>query len=299
MDKRCCGVALGNFDGVHLGHRTLLERLKEKSKELNCCPVVFTFKQHPQNVLNKDSRLPLIYPADIKREIIGGIGIEIVEMFEFTKDLSRMEPEKFLMEILLKRFSVKYIIVGFNYRFGRNGAGDAKYLAGFGQREGITVEAVDPVCVDGEVVSSSLIRKLLISGDIKRANRYLGGNFFIRGEVKKGDGRGKGLGFPTANIDLPQDLLLPAKGVYITHTICRGAAFPSITNVGINPTFSGNKMTVETNVRGLNEAIYGEVIQIEFLDRIRDEKKFANKEELKKQLELDLEYMENYMYLNK
>ncbi|MBA1333910.1 MAG: FMN adenylyltransferase / Riboflavin kinase [Firmicutes bacterium] len=299
MDERFCGVALGNFDGVHLGHRTLLERLKEKSKELNCSSMVFTFKQHPQNVLNKNSKLPLIYPADIKREIIEGIGIDFIEMCDFTKDLSIMEPEKFLREVLLKRFPIKYIVVGFNYRFGHNGRGDIEFLTGFGQREGIPVEVVDPVCVDGEVVSSSLIRKLLLSGDIKRANRYLGGNFFIRGEVKRGDGRGKGMGFPTANIDLSQDLLLPAKGVYITHTNCRGASFPSITNVGIKPTFSGNKMVIETNIRGLNEEIYNEVIQIEFIDRIRDEKKFENKEELKKQLELDLEYMENYLYINK
>jgi riboflavin kinase/FMN adenylyltransferase len=242
------------------------------------------------------NKLPLIYPAGVKKRIIEGLGIDRVEMVDFTLELSRMEPEQFLRDMLLRRFDVKYIVVGFNYRFGYRGSGDTDFLKGFGERAGVNVEVVDPVYVDGEIVSSSLIRTLLSTGDIKRANRCLGDNYRIIGEVVKGDGRGKEMGFPTANMMLPDGILYPARGVYISNTVYNNVNHSSITNVGIKPTFSGNKMVIETHLAGFKCDLYGKSIAVEFIDRIRNEKKFQSKEELMKQIELDLKYMENYLY---
>lgn len=299
MERKGWGVALGNFDGVHLGHRELMRVLREYCTKNRLNSLVFTFKQHPQNVLSTINRLPLIYDARERKRIIEGLGIDRVEMADFTTEISKMAPVDFLERILLDKYNLKYIVVGFNYRFGYRGCGDTSLLKRFGSENGIRVDIIDPVCVDGDIVSSSLIRALISSGNIKRANRLLGDVFHVDGQVERGMGRGRDMGFPTANISLPDDILYPARGVYITNTKIYGKHYPSITNVGINPTFSGNKMGIETFIKGFDQKIYGQTIRVEFIDRIRNEIKFKDREELKNQIELDLLYLENYLYINK
>lgn len=290
------GVALGNFDGVHIGHRVLLDRLLEKGKDSGLSTLVFTFKQHPQNVLLTRNKIPLIYPPEKKKDIILKLGIDMVEMVDFTQKFAMLEPEEFFEKFLLNRYNIKYVVVGFNYRFGRGGKGNVSLLKQIGDRYGFEVQVVDPVITNGEVVSSSLIRKLISIGDIKSANRLLGRKYTVNGKVVKGKGRGKEMGFPTANIELPPGILYPSRGVYITITNLENASMISLTNVGINPTFSGNKLVIETYIPGFKGNLYDKYIEVEFLERIRDEKKFENKEELVKQIEMDLKYMENYVY---
>lgn len=290
------GVALGNFDGVHIGHRVLLDRLLEKGKDSGLSTLVFTFKQHPQNVLLTRNKIPLIYPPEKKKDIILKLGIDMVEMVDFTQKFAMLEPEEFFEKFLLNRYNIKYVVVGFNYRFGRGGKGNVSLLKQIGDRYGFEVQVVDPVITNGEVVSSSLIRKLISIGDIKSANRLLGRKYTVNGKVVKGKGRGKEMGFPTANIELPPGILYPSRGVYITITNLENASMISLTNVGINPTFSGNKLVIETYIPGFKGNLYDKYIEVEFLERIRDEKKFESKEELVKQIEMDLKYMENYVY---
>lgn len=299
MDCNNWGVALGNFDGVHIGHRMLLSKLLTTKKHLKIKTMVFTFRQHPQNVVLTANKIPLIYPSGKKEKIIKQIGIDKVEIVDFTPEFSKIEPEIFLEEYLLNRYNIEYVVVGFNYRFGKDGKGDINLLKSFGEHEGFYVEKIDPVCIEDKIVSSSLIRKLLSVGDIKAANRYLGQNYSIEGRVLRGNNRGTKMGIPTANLRLPEGILYPARGVYITITRYAGNSHFSITNVGINPTFSGNKMVVETYINEFDDDIYGKDIKVEFLDRIRDERKFENKKELKKQIEFDLKYMENYFYTQK
>jgi len=280
MSVNSWGVALGNFDGVHLGHRALLARLLEKEEDLTIKTMVFTFRQHPQNVLIAGNKVPFIYPPEKKKSVIEDLGIDRVEMVDFTPEFSKMEPERFFKEFLLNCYNIKYLVVGFNYRFGKGGKGDTELLKKIGKDNGFQVDVVVPVRIDGKIISSSLIRNLLSFGNIKTANKCLGRNYSIKCKVLKGHGRGRKIGFPTANICMPEGVLYPAIGVYITITRCKGIKYHSITNVGMNPTFMGNKLVIETYIPGFDSNIYSEEIEVEFLERIRKEKKFENKEDL-------------------
>jgi riboflavin kinase/FMN adenylyltransferase len=185
-------------------------------------------------------------------------------------------------------------VVGFNFRFGKGGKGDAALLQSLAEKAGAKIDVVEPVMLKGQLISSSYIRQLLVAGDIKKANYCLGSRYFVSGIVEKGKGRGNGMGIPTANIRLPEGVLYPAKGVYATNTLSEGKRFRSVTNVGINPTFSGGRLGIETHVCGLERDLYGCFIRVEFFDKMREEKQFKNREELRKQIELDIKNLENY-----
>ncbi len=299
MDGNRWGVALGNFDGVHLGHRALLKKLLNRKNAFGTRTMAFTFRQHPQNVLLTGNKIPLIYPPEKKKGIIQRIGIDKVEMIDFTIEFSNMEPEDFFEKYILSRYSIEYVVVGFNYRFGKGGRGDPALIKRLGEKKGFDVEIVEPVILNGNIISSSLIRKLLSTGNINDANRCLGENFSVKGRVMKGNGRGRTMGFPTANISLPEGILYPCRGVYVTITCIEGKRHPSITNVGINPTFSGNKLLIETYIEGIDETLYDKEIEVEFVSRIRNERKFEDREELIRQLEIDLTYMNKYFNSHK
>jgi riboflavin kinase/FMN adenylyltransferase len=295
MNSTDWGIALGYFDGVHIGHRRLLEKLCKQSSIMGLKTMVYTFNQHPQNVIRPDKPIPLIYPPEEKLRILEGLGVDRVEMAAFDRDISRMMPEEFFQEVLVKKYNMKYGVVGFNYRFGRDGRGDVQLLGRLAAQEGIRIDVVRPVKLEGELVSSSHIRKLLSEGDIKRANSCLGRNYTASGRVIKGKGRGNGMGIPTANIRLPEGVMYPARGVYATNTLFEGERYKSITNVGINPTFDNGMTGIETYICGLNRDLYGSFIKVEFFDRIREERKFSSREELRKQIEFDIKNLENYL----
>jgi riboflavin kinase/FMN adenylyltransferase len=294
MNSTGWGIALGYFDGVHIGHRKLIEELLRQSGKIGLKTMVYTFDRHPQNVIRPDQSIPLIYPPEERYKILRDLGVDSVEMTAFDKCIANMTPEQFFEDVLVKKYNMKYGVVGFNYRFGREGKGDVRLLGGLATERGIRIDVVKPVKLDGQLVSSSYIRRLLKEGDIKRANDCLGSNYTVSGRVVKGKGRGNGMGIPTANIRLPEGVMYPARGVYATNTLFEGKRYISITNVGINPTFNNDRTVTETYILGLNEDLYNRCIAVEFFDRIREEKKFAGREELRKQIELDIRKLENY-----
>jgi riboflavin kinase/FMN adenylyltransferase len=291
-------IALGYFDGVHIGHRQLIKKLCDQGRLLGLKTMVYTFDRHPLNVINPDNPIPLIYTSETKYKMLQELGVDKVVMAPFNIRVSRMAPEEFLEEALLQKYDIGYVVVGFNFRFGYRGAGDVNLLKRAGEQKGIRVDVISPVELNGEVVSSSFIRDLIRNGDIEKANSLLGSKYTVSGRVIRGKGRGNGMGIPTANIKLPQDVLYPARGVYITNTVYQNRRFSSITNVGTNPTFSDGQMGIETYINGLNSSLYNSLIYLEFFKKIRDEKKFENKKELRKQIELDIKYLENYCYQN-
>lgn len=292
MNSTGWGITLGYFDGVHIGHRKLINRLREQSNELGLRTMILTFEQHPQRVIRPEcSPVPLIYTPREKYEILCSLGVDRVEMIAFNQSLSRMTPEQFFENLLLK-YDLKYGVVGFNYKFGLGGEGDAPLLKKYAANKGINVDVVKPVMLGNQLVSSSYIRRLLQEGNIKKANLCLGMNYRISGKIIEGKGRGVGLGAPTANINPPEGVLCPARGVYATNTDIRGEKYKSITNIGLNPTFSDETLSIETHICGLKGDLYDLYMTIEFIERIRDERKFCSREELKKQIQLDIKGLE-------
>ncbi|MDD2573150.1 MAG: bifunctional riboflavin kinase/FAD synthetase [Bacillota bacterium] len=294
MNSTGWGIVLGYFDGVHIGHRRLIEELCRQSSKMGLKTMVYTFDRHPQNVIRPDLYIPLIYSPEEKYKILCGLGVDRVEMTAFHRGISQMTPRQFFEDILVKGYNMKYGVVGFNYRFGRGGRGNVRLLNEFAAEKGIRIDVLKPVKLEGHLVSSSYIRRLLREGDIKRANGCLGRNYTVSGRVIKGKGRGNGMGIPTANIRLPEGILYPAMGVYATNTYTGGKRYKSITNVGVNPTFNNDRTSIETYICGLKKDLYDSYIEVEFFERIREEKKFACKEELIKQIELDIKNLEDY-----
>ncbi len=293
MNSTGWGITLGYFDGIHVGHRKLINRLRRKSDKLGLRTMVLTFEEHPQNVINKNRPIPLIYPPREKYKMLCDLGVDHVEMIPFDRGISQMTPKQFFDYLLLK-YDLKYGVVGFNYRFGLGGKGDAYLLKKYAADKKIDIDVLKPVRLEGQLISSSYVRRLLKEGNIKKVNQCLGMNYRISGKIIKGKGRGNGLGAPTANIRPPDGVLCPARGVYATGTQIGSKRYKSITNIGLNPTFNDDKtLSIETYIYGLREDIYGLYITIEFFGRIREEKKFRNREELKKQIESDIKSLED------
>ncbi len=279
-------ITIGSFDGIHLGHQALFKRVIEKAKELSLEPCVVTFEPHPAKVLGKNVKL--ITPYDKKKLLIREAGISRIEVIPFTKEFSLIPPDEFVRKFLVKGLGIKYIIVGFNYTFGRDGKGDVRLLSELGRRFGFGVEVFPPFTVDGVVVSSTRIRRLIEAGKLDEAGKFLGREFFIHGRVVEGKGIGKKLGFPTANVETQQELL-PPSGVYPCYVELGDERFKGIVNIGTCPTFCGDKVTVEVYIFDFDRDIYGEEIVVVPKERIREEKRFSSVHELVKQIKRDVE----------
>ncbi|HBM81221.1 MAG: bifunctional riboflavin kinase/FAD synthetase [Clostridiales bacterium] len=279
--------ALGFFDGVHIGHQNLIRVLKDMAFRQNQKTVVFTFEKHPMTILNKGKAPELITSNSEKARIIGGLGIDILYFTKVDEGFLNMQPEDFINDILIKKFNVSTIVTGFNFRFGKNGRGDCGFLMKFCKERNIRFKVVEPVSIDGMIVSSTLIRELIKNGNIKTANKLLGRHYLMEGRVIHGKRRGHLLGFPTANIDIDKGMIAPKNGVYITKTEIDGTLKAGITNIGYNPTFGNKKISVETNIMGFDSDIYGKYIRLYFYDMIREEIKFNNISELKNQISHD------------
>lgn len=281
-------IALGSFDGVHLGHRKLIELLKEESKLYGTGSMVYTFHTHPRKILMPDKHIYLITDNKKRAEIMEDMGVEMLYLEDFNK-VKDMSAEAFVKNILVERFSVKSVIVGYNYRFGIKGEGNSETLRQYGEKYGFKVNVVEAVEVNGHSVSSSLIRHIIRSGNVDKVADYLGRDFSVHGEVIYGKQNGEVMGIKTANIDIKKDITLPKKGVYHTSTVVSGKLYKSISNIGFNPTFDGESLSVETHLIGFNDNIYGEEIEIFFHKHTRDESKFASMEELVKQIQKDIQ----------
>jgi len=282
-------IAIGNFDGIHLGHQRLLEYCIALARESGAVATALTFEPPPLKVLRPEAAPLRISTNGQRMEWFAALGMEAAVVLPFTMELSRLAPEEFVEEILVRQLQVRAVVVGDNFRFGHKQAGDVKFLRELGMRDGFDVIVHEPVVMDGEIVSSTAIRKLISQGDVTRAARMLGRAFALTGEVVPGTGTGRKFTFPTLNLR-PEQELLPAKGVYITRTVLEGepSSHRSVTNVGMRPTFNGTGLTVETHLLDYSGNFSPKRIEVRFWKKLREEKKFAGPEELRAQIGKDI-----------
>ncbi len=280
-------ATIGNFDGVHMGHKKIIRSIEEMAKRKGLSTCVITFHPHPQKVL-KNIDVPLLVPIRERLKLLEKEGVDYVACYTFTDEISKMSAKEFITEILLGKLNVKHLIVGPDFSFGKKREGNAELLKEMGKEHHFETEVLGPVLIDNEVVSSSAIRNLLKNGDIKKAAKFLGYDFYIEGRVTEGEKRGRRIGFPTVNLDTDWDIL-PKVGVYATRAYVNNDKFDSITNVGYRPTFGENKLLIETHIFDFNSDVYGKRVKIEFVDRIRDEERFENVDALVAQIKRDVE----------
>ncbi|MCL1936515.1 MAG: bifunctional riboflavin kinase/FAD synthetase [Defluviitaleaceae bacterium] len=288
--KEQTAITIGNFDGIHKGHIKLIESTIKYAKEKKLKSLVFSFYPNPREVI-KNTNLNYILTREEKKKLIKDLGVDVFVEYPFDKELAIKSPEYFLNDILKNKLNTKAIFIGENYRFGNLGKGDCSTILNFGDENGIYVSIENLLNISSEKIDSTTIRKYILSGNVIKANLMLGRSFSLKGVVSIGNQRGRTLGFPTANI-IPNDYkkILPQKGVYITSTFLFdiNKIFPSITNVGHNPTFDDKSLVIETFIFNFSENIYNQIIEINFFDKIRNEKKFNNIEELKEQITNDV-----------
>jgi len=287
LPKGCC-LAMGNFDGVHLGHRALIKRVVEEASSLGKEDMVVTFDPHPSQVVSPCPE-KLLTPPRRKEKLMASLGIHHFCYLPFDENIASLSPEDFVHEILWKFFRPHSLSMGFNFTFGRGGQGDCQLLQELGKRLGFKVNVLPPVTVDGVVVSSSAIRKALDEGDILQARRLLGYWPVIEGRVVEGEGRGRDLGFPTANIEIPACQKLPRRGVYAAWARLRDRSYPAAVNIGICPTFSaGVCPKVEAHLLNFTgESIYGETVELELRAFLRPERRFPDPTALAHQIAED------------
>lgn len=281
-------LTIGNFDGVHRGHQALFRRAREWAAELGGESVVLTFNPHPLQVLAPDQRLLFITPHERKLELIALCGIDVAIVVPFSTEFAQISAADFVKVLLVDRIGPKAIVVGEDYRFGYGREGDTHYLQKMGTRYGFKVETVPGVQLEGTVVSSTLIRQLIQDGDLREANRLLGRSYEIAGLVVPGHQRGgRLLGFPTANISISGQAP-PKLGVYAVRVSVGEATYGGAANVGFNPTFGGTQLSIEVFLFDFDENIYDRLIRVSFLERLRDEKRFAGPDELAAQIRKDV-----------
>jgi riboflavin kinase/FMN adenylyltransferase len=280
-------LTIGVFDGVHAGHRYLLERLQQRAAERNLLSGVVTFNPHPQSVLHPDNQLPWLSNLEDRVATLQQLGVNIVAVLTFTAQVAQLSARDF-MSLLKECLSMRGIMVGPDFVLGRSGEGNINLLRTLGNEMQFSVEVVPPHTINGEVVSSTLVRQALAQGDMRRAETLMGRHFYLKGKVVTSDKRGRVLGFPTANLEIKAQQALPDNGIYATITQVDGKAFPSATNIGIRPTFGEGRKMVETHLLGYKRNLYGKEIKVEFVQKLRDEKRFTSSQELRRQIEEDV-----------
>ena len=284
---RGCIVAVGTFDGVHIGHQTLISRAVSLARDADVPCVVFTFRNHPLSVLAPERVPPFLSSPEERRGVFASLGINLVVEEPFTKELASLSAEEFLTR-LVEALSPRAVVVGANFSFGAGGHGTPDFLALQGKALGFHVENVPLLSYAGKTVSSTRIRALLSAGDVRLAGELLGRLFSIAGVVVHGDERGRMLGFPTANLLPPKGKACPANGAYAVRVeLGNGAPQIGVANVGSNPTFDGNERRVETHILDFSGDLYGETITVHFVERLRAEKKFPSPEALVAQIRRD------------
>ncbi|MBD0836541.1 bifunctional riboflavin kinase/FAD synthetase [Aestuariibaculum suncheonense] len=296
LPKQDTVVTIGTFDGVHIGHQKIINRLINTGKQAHLKSVILTFFPHPRMVLQKDSSIKLINTIDERRTILEGLGLDYLLIKKFTKDFSRLTAEDFVKEILVDTLHAKKVIIGYDHRFGRNRNADINDLIKFGALYGFDVEEISAQDIDDVSVSSTKIRVALEEGDIDKANSYLGYNFMLTGTVVEGKALGRQIDYPTANIKIAEDYkLIPKQGAYVVQSMIDGKPVFGMMNIGTNPTVEGKQESIEVHFFNFSKDIYGKGLQIALLHRIRDEKKFESVEALKEQLLKDKETSLSYL----
>ncbi len=287
-------IAIGNFDGIHLGHKKILECLATEAKKNDLLSLVLTFSPHPERILG-EKRIKMIQTLDQRVNEMKKFGIDTILIIPFDEKFSSLSSHDFVQKIVVDRLKAKAVIVGENFRFGKNREGDISLLFRLASGYNLKVHSIPPVTKEDMIVSSSLIRNFLKEGKIEKANVLLGRFYEVAGKVIKGKSRGKTLGFPTANIKTENEII--PHGVFISTTGIGPETFSSLTNVGRCPTFNQKETNIESYIINFNKDIYGKKIRIHFLKRIRDEIKFKNQAKLSKQIKKDFELAKSYFKL--
>lgn len=283
-------VTIGTFDGVHIGHSRILERLINSAKSAGLKSTVLTFFPHPRMVLQKDTEIKLLNTLEEKTAIMEKLGLDYLIVHPFTKEFSRLSATEFVRDILVNSLKTKRIIIGYDHRFGRNRNANIQDLVSFGNTLDFEVEEIPAQEIDDVSVSSTKIRHALLEGDITTANNYLNYKYMLTGTIVKGKGLGKQFGFPTANLQIAETYkLIPKNGVYVVQSNLDGHDYYGMMNIGYNPTVSGKNKSIEVNFFEFEGNLYDKKIQVNLLHRIRDEHKFDSVQELQNQLKKDKE----------
>ena len=281
-------LAVGVFDGVHLGHKSLLSRLLERARERDLLSGVVTFDPHPLKVLSPKTRLPFLADLEQRKALLKDEGVSVVIVLPFTRELARLSAAQF-MGLLRNYLRLRELVIGPDFTLGRDREGNASTLRALGADMGFAVTVVPPVKVNGDVVSSTAIREALAGGDLKRVRSLVGRPFSLHGRVVRGASRGAKLDFPTANLEVDPGQALPAEGVYATWVYVAGRAYESMTNIGRRPTFGGRRSGVEVYILGYQGNLYGQELKIDIMERLRGERQFDTVEALKSQIVEDIE----------
>ncbi|MBG6132716.1 riboflavin kinase/FMN adenylyltransferase [Aquimarina sp. EL_43] len=289
-------VTIGTFDGVHIGHKKIIERLIESARKNNLESVILTFFPHPRMVLQQDSDIKLINTIDERIQILEKTGLDNLVIHPFTKEFSRLSAGEYVQQMLIDCLKVKHVIIGYDHRFGRNRNSNITDLASYGVQNDFTVEEISKQDLDDVAVSSTKIRKALFDGNITKANAYLGYCFMLTGKVVKGKRLGRKLNYPTANLHIEEDYkLIPKNGVYIVKSFIDSKTYFGMMNIGTNPTVNGTKQTIETHFFDTSFNLYDKKIQIQMIKRIRDEKKFNSLEQLQDAMQQDEDFSRDFI----
>lgn len=280
-------LTIGNFDGVHRGHQAILQRLRTVAAQSGHPATAVTFAPHPVQFLHPEKNLRLIMPFPERARLLQRYGVEVLITLPFSEQTARTPADDWVREVLVEQLNAQQLLIGYDFSFGRGRDGNARHLAALGEKYGFTVEQLNAVYDDGRPISSSRIRRLIEAGEVGLAMKLLGRPFHLRGEVVHGSSRGRGLGFPTANLRTPWELL-PHIGVYAAVAEVDGALFPAAVSMGKNPTFDLNELRLEAHLLDFTGDLYGRECALHFVRRLRDEKKYERVEQLREAMERDV-----------
>jgi riboflavin kinase / FMN adenylyltransferase len=291
--RKRTAVTIGNFDGVHLGHQEILRKLRDRALLEDLMSAVLTFCPHPARLLRPSEAPALLETLDQRLAAIAAVGIDVVFVARFDAALANLAPEQFVQRYLVETMRVQAVLIGGNFRFGHRQAGDARLLTELGRKDAFQVEIVPPMTVGGTVVSSTAIRTALLEGKVDEARRMLGRAFTLSGEIQTGTGQGRKLVVPTLNLVTDQELL-PKAGVYATEAVVKGKTYRAATNIGVRPTFDGAHTTIESHLLDFHETLNSGPLELRFVTRLREERKFATPAELREQVIRDIETARQY-----
>lgn len=287
-------LTLGNFDGLHMGHRRIIEKLTKRARKLDAPSVVYTFDPHPLKVVSPELSPPLILDGEDKERLLRATGLDFLVLARFTKEFAGKHPKEFVEDVLVRDLAVREVWVGHDFSFGKGRTGTVEYLEELGVEFGFAVNVVPAYTIGGAVVSSSRIRMLIREGQVGKARRLLGRDYSIKGHVVKGRDIGASIGFPTANVDVTSELV-PGAGVYAARAVVDGETHRAVVNIGVAPTFGAKDRTVEVHILGFDRSIYRKRIEVAFVRRLRGERAFRDKDELIRRIKKDIERAERIL----
>ena len=283
-------LTIGIFDGVHCGHQEIIRHLTAGAKRANAAALVISFYPLPAAVLGKRKNVKYLSLPDEKAELLEKLGVDVFLEHPFDQEIATLSAKEFMVRIE-KRVQLKKMLIGYDFALGKDRQGDAEYLTALGEKSGYAVQTFEPLLSEGAAISSSRVRDALADGHVRDAHHLLGHPYTLCGSVIHGDGRGRKINIPTANIEIKAEKITPKNGVYATWAILQGKKHPAVTNIGIRPTFTPDKerANIETHILGFSKNIYGEELKLELVERLRDEKKFSSVNELLQQIHADIE----------